>query len=88
MITLYNLDDDLTLEYRQTTVTVTVIGSERVVSGLDSSDFILSLDLDGIGTGAFVLRPTCKSIEGVTDIEVSEVSGVIRLINTPDDDEE
>ncbi|MBQ9340850.1 MAG: hypothetical protein IJT81_00560 [Lachnospiraceae bacterium] len=87
-ITLFNLGDDLTLEYRQTTVTVTVSGSERVVSNLDSGDFMLSLDLEGISVGPFSLKPTCRPIEGVTDIEVSVVNGVIRTLNTPDDGDE
>ena len=49
---------------------------------------MLSLDLEGISVGPFSLKPTCRPIEGVTDIEVSVVNGVIRTLNTPDDGDE
>jgi len=86
-ITVYNLAEGLMIEYRQSTVMVTISGSARVVNELDSSDFILSLDFTDVGVGAFRLHPDCKTIEGVTDIEVSGVNGVITAINAPEDNE-
>lgn len=86
-ITVLNLDDTLALEYRQSTVIVTVAGSERVVNKLASSDFVLTLDFANASVGTFTLRPDCKPIEGVTSIEVSTVSGVVFVINVPDDEE-
>ena len=86
-ITVYNLSEGLMIEYRQTTVLVTISGSERVVNKLDSSALVLSLDFTDIGIGAFRLYPDCKPIEGVTDIEVSGVNGVITSVNTPENEE-